>query len=223
MLESADFAFAGKGPGGHPLMVGVERKVISDLLTSLRKGRLQGLQGESGSGQLPRLQQAYDVAWLLVEGAYKVGANDRIMTRGGKGTAPGGWTQDTLTKQLLSLELQGGLHIHQTASLTASVQWLTSCVRWFTDKSWAQHSTMQVMHQQNTGVHVVSRFRSMVMHLTDVGLSMSKALDVRCAGKLDTLLRLTVAEIAAIKITTPAGLRAFGAARAEVVWSELHK
>src|SRR5437016_923212 len=71
-LESADAAFVGYGPDG-PIYIGIERKVISDLVASIRSKRLSG-------HQLAGLIENYDVSILLVEGIYRPGANGELET-----------------------------------------------------------------------------------------------------------------------------------------------
>lgn len=64
-LNSADFCFVGYGEDGDS-MVGIERKRVSDLIQSMREGRLSG-------HQLPKLLDDYQYVYLLVEGVYRPG------------------------------------------------------------------------------------------------------------------------------------------------------
>jgi len=59
----ADFQFIGEGEDG-PVLVGLERKDIQDLLNSMRDGRLAGQQ-------LPQFVRAYEVRYLVVEGIWR--------------------------------------------------------------------------------------------------------------------------------------------------------
>lgn len=67
---SADAAFAGCGPAGSTLSIGIEIKSMSDLLSSSYTGRLQGIDG-----QLQRMlyTDRYDEVWLLYYGMYRCG------------------------------------------------------------------------------------------------------------------------------------------------------
>lgn len=56
-LPSADVSFTGQGPSG-PLLIGIEVKSLSDLISSFQSQRLQGTQ-------IPSMQRDYDVHWLL--------------------------------------------------------------------------------------------------------------------------------------------------------------
>lgn len=66
-LASADVAFAGRGPGDAPIMVGVELKKLPDLLACLHDKRLTAT-----NGQLRTMLDAYDEVWLVVEGLARV-------------------------------------------------------------------------------------------------------------------------------------------------------
>lgn len=63
-LNFGDFYFLGKGNEGYPVPIGIERKTISDLITSMVSGRLAG-------HQLPGLLNSYVVVYLVVEGIWR--------------------------------------------------------------------------------------------------------------------------------------------------------
>lgn len=65
-LDSADVAMSGNGPDG-PMLIGVEHKSISDLLSSLDNGRFSS----EHNGQLPALASTYQLAYLLLYGWYR--------------------------------------------------------------------------------------------------------------------------------------------------------
>jgi ERCC4-type nuclease len=67
----ADFALLGCGRDGKEWRIGVERKTLSDLGSSLLMDRLFGTQ-------LPRMLQEYDRVWLIVEGLWRCGDDDCI-------------------------------------------------------------------------------------------------------------------------------------------------
>ncbi len=64
-MEAGDYAFY-----PHGMKFGIERKTISDLLGSIRSGRLQT--------QLHKLIAAYDRAFLLREGAFKRSGSGKV-------------------------------------------------------------------------------------------------------------------------------------------------
>lgn len=73
-LDFGDIAFGGWGPEDKTLQIGVERKVIgnsSDLISSIREGRLSG-------HQIIGMTQQYDRVYLLVEGQYRPNHNGML-------------------------------------------------------------------------------------------------------------------------------------------------
>lgn len=58
-LVAGDICFSGDGPKG-PCLIGIERKRIRDILTSIRSERFSG-------EQLPKLLDHYDFTYLLIE------------------------------------------------------------------------------------------------------------------------------------------------------------
>lgn len=219
MLDSGDFMFEGNGPEG-PLQIGIERKALSDLVTSLHDGRLCGQSTEDGKGgQLPRLLDAYDICWLLYEGQWVTDPqNGRLMMPGRRKATmlPGGFTEDSLTKRLLSIELVGQLRMHHTKDPKQSTTWLASLFRWWTEKSWSQHQSLNVVHTRPRGIVPLSTFREMVLPLPGVGLAGSKALEKFFAGSMLSLLAAPEQVLAGIPIQTPNGPRKLGIKAAEL-------
>lgn len=86
----ADFALIGCGKNGADWKIGVERKTLGDLGSSLLMNRLFGTQ-------LPRMIEEYDRIWLIVEGIFRPGGDDAIeVWRGGEWVAsrvPLTWSQ----------------------------------------------------------------------------------------------------------------------------------
>ena len=63
-LTAGDFCFPGNGPNNIPVLVGVERKRLRDMINSMRKGRYSG-------EQLPKLFDHYEYIYLILEGRWK--------------------------------------------------------------------------------------------------------------------------------------------------------
>jgi ERCC4-type nuclease len=71
-LDYGDFAIeGGKGPEDEPVRIGVERKTLGDLVTSMQSGRFTGQREDSSMGQLPGMLTEYDVPLLVVEGVWR--------------------------------------------------------------------------------------------------------------------------------------------------------
>jgi hypothetical protein len=66
-LSSGDVAFCGSGPSS-PLMIGIEIKEISELVSSLETGRAQS--------QIRAMSQDYDIRYLLTYGGYRCSPDD---------------------------------------------------------------------------------------------------------------------------------------------------
>lgn len=62
-LPAGDFCFAGEGPKG-PCLVGIERKRVKDMLSSIRTGRYAG-------EQIPKMIDHYDFKFLILEGRFR--------------------------------------------------------------------------------------------------------------------------------------------------------
>lgn len=70
-LDAGDVAFVGNGPNGD-VSIGIERKVITDLVQCIRDRRLSGFQ-LIGSETQPGLLESYDYVYLVIEGIFKAG------------------------------------------------------------------------------------------------------------------------------------------------------
>lgn len=213
MLDEGDFAFEGNGSYGT-VLVGVERKVVSDLVQSVQTKRI--------NDQLGRMTPTYDYLWLLVEGVWGSDRQGRLTWRKGWRGAqriPGGFTEDGLAKALLSLELRtqagadGRLRIKQTFTQHHTAVWLSSLFHSFTDKPWSGHTSHLGSHEP-TAFQPLSLFRRIVQQLPDVGLSTSLALEQAYNGSLGRLRRTGIDEMADIETQTPRGPRKLGLAKA---------
>ena len=132
----ADFALIGRGKGGRDWKIGVERKTLGDLGSSLMMDRLFGTQ-------LPRMIEEYDRIWLIVEGIFRPGGDDAIeVWRGREWVAsrvPLTWSQ--LQGWLLTYdEAVGGKGRRwRTSSDHETVAWLGALLRWW-GKPYHRHS-----------------------------------------------------------------------------------
>lgn len=225
VLDAADFCFEGNGPDGA-CQVGIERKALNDLVGSLRSGRLQGMSTEAGQeSQLVRLHNTYDFVWLLVEGLYGTDSKGRFVAGAvGRRTVPGGFSEDSLEKALLSLDLRGGMRIKQTTNMAQSVRWLVSLFRSFTDKEWDKHTTLLTMirPERAVGIKPISAFRLAVMDLCPgIGIAASRAVEKYCAfggdaghASITVMLNMPLSAWENLEIETPAGPRRLGTAKA---------
>jgi hypothetical protein len=172
--------------------------------------------------------------WLLVEGLYTTDSKGKFVKlerHGNLRQIPGGFSEDSLEKSLLSLDLRGGLRIKQTANQSQSVRWLATLFRSFTDKEWDQHTTLKTMirPERMTGPHPVSAFRLAVMDVCPgIGLAASKAVEKWCSAgtlreRLVQMTEMTLADWEMLEVLTPAGPRKLGTAKALKVLEALRK
>lgn len=145
-LAFGDFAFMGNGPTG-PLFIGVERKTISDLITSLNTDRFIG-------HQLPGLSNMYHRVYLVIEGYARPSPRDHVL----EWRVNGEWecqTHNASSKPIMYSDFIGRLHtltemanvrvIHTDKPIT-TVQHILALKRWW-DKPWDQHMSLCAIYE----------------------------------------------------------------------------
>jgi ERCC4-type nuclease len=140
-LEYADAAFTGL-KGSSVVSVGVERKALSDLLSSMQTGRLAGVQ-------LNGLLACYDVVYLVLEGIYKSDQNGRILVPRGGSWYPfhlgrRQFTTRELDGFLNSLSIQSGFIVRETHTLHHTGMLIYNLYRWWQKP---EHSSLLAMHK----------------------------------------------------------------------------
>ncbi len=136
-LEYADVAFAGIGPDGDPISVGIEIKTIGEMVRDLITPRFSG-------HQLPGLLSSYDEVYLLVEGAAKANPfNGRLEVPRARG-----WVAvklgsryipySTLWAHLHTLSIRTGLQLLRTYSRPETYAQVRTLYQWW-QRGWANH------------------------------------------------------------------------------------
>ena len=193
-LDFGDVAFAGKGPHETTLDIGIELKTLGDLVGSLRSGRLAG-------HQLPGLLKTYDYVWLLVEGLWRADTNGEIVQahsrKRGWSRLHGSMTARELEKQVLTLELCGGLHVRYTNHRRDTVRFISTLYRWWTDTALDRHTSHLALHEPPTLVPL-SNFRQAVCRWPGLGRKTSLAVETYFSGSLKRAVCAGVEEWAAI-------------------------
>ena len=219
-LDFADVAFEGRGEGDTIVDVGVELKCLPDAVSSLRTGRLAG-------HQMPGLVSLYDRnVWIVVEGHWSTNKAGIIVQahwrkQGGRPKlewipVKGKMTGAELEKRLLTLELQYGCHVRFTTDRRATVSFLVSLFRWWTDRSLDEHRSHLTVHVPSTVVPI-SDERAALMRWPGVGVEWSRAA-LTTFGSINRAATASIAEWAALTATTRQGQsRRFGTASAEKV------
>lgn len=135
-LDSADVAWEGNGPNGR-VLVGLERKTISDAIQSMRTGRFS-------HKQLIDMLKDYDHCELLVEGSYKADEETgdlMVPSRAGwvrKRLGAHVFSARVLDQWLYSLQIQTGCVVMRTHNAIGTAMAVRDRVHWWA-KRWEDH------------------------------------------------------------------------------------
>lgn len=144
--QFGDFHFLGRGDGGEPTPVGIERKALSDFISSMRTKRLPTIQ-------LPGLVQNFTGnVWIVIEGLWSVDYHGGFLTvREGKQ-----WVPLEVAKQqvpysefegmILTLEMRGGVRTRLTTSKHMTAKFIKTLYHWWTVKDADQHTSHLGFH-----------------------------------------------------------------------------
>lgn len=143
MLDCGDFSFFGNGPESV-ISVGVELKVVSDFVNSMRSGRL--------AEQIEKMSVKYQRTYLIVEGFYRSRPGSGLLEvpRGKRwrplmaGPRPVFWAE--IEKFITGLE-EVGVRVRRsrTSNETARVIAQVLCSYW--DKEYDEHRSFQTLYQ----------------------------------------------------------------------------
>lgn len=189
-MEYGDVAFTGHGPHG-PCRVGIEYKTLSDLLGSMRTGRLAG-------HQLPGMAKHYQYVFLLIRGTWREGANGMVEepVRGGwREVRLGTTTYDyrELSGFINTLEILCGVRVRRCGNNGEVYSAIKSLYNWF-GKPWEDHGSHQTLFTApNPGaafLYKPSLLRRVAKELPGVGWERSadiakhfnSVVDLCCAG-----------------------------------------
>lgn len=165
-LDSGDIAFLtadGFLERPKPSFIGIERKTLSDLVGSLLRNRI--------SKQVTGMLEDFDLAWILVEGIFRAGADDVIEV-----PRSGGWipSRSTLTYSqlngwLVRYDVMGGGKIRRwrTSSLTESAAWIASTYRWC-QKPWKKHQAITIEKMAGPEKALLFRASELERHLASI-------------------------------------------------------
>ena len=133
-LPAGDVEIVGRGVKDEPVLVGVEYKTWSDLLQSMRNGRL--------ADQLRKMRQGYQVRWLLVEGRVRQpGRTLEVWDKNRWFAVPGRFTYQEVTSRLATIAASG-VQLWRTESQDESLRWLRAQYYWWTLNKWEDHSSL---------------------------------------------------------------------------------
>jgi ERCC4-type nuclease len=143
-LGYGDFAFLGNGEGGVPVSIGIERKALTDWVSSFYSGRFAG-------HQVPGLLQCYQVVYVVIEGIWRVDVQTGLVMvpkgASGKKTlwepleAGGnkGLLYRDMEETFLTFEHKAGILFRRTGNKPETCRFLNALYHWWTDKQWEEH------------------------------------------------------------------------------------
>lgn len=217
-MEGGDFAFEGNGPNGV-VSIGIERKMIGDMLSSMRSGRYAG-------DQLVKMGSLFDVVYLIVEGLYRPSTDGMLET-----FSHGTWqdlnlaTKDQkshgahrvflyaeLDKFLSSLEIQKNVIVLRSTRTVETVWQIVNRYNWW-QREWDEHhSTEAIKLQAEVTLFKCSLLRKVASELPGIGWHRSKVVDQHF---------LTVEKMVCADANEWASLDGIGATTANRVWKAL--
>lgn len=141
-LDAADFCFQGNGPDG-PVVIGVERKTVSDLIDSMRGNRLSG-------HQVRLLSSCYDLQFLIVEGQFRPNAESHMLETRSKDW--GQWYTGygkpihygEIASYLIGLDANG-IFVTRTASEFETSAWIVWLYKYY-QKEWSEHKSLRSIY-----------------------------------------------------------------------------
>ncbi len=164
-LDFGDFAWVGRGIGGEPYPVGVERKTIGDLISCIKTGRFSG-------HQLPGLLNTYKTVYLIVEGLMQCSpTNEQLCTRWGSDWIPvEGIKGSAVIGYLNTIAVMGGVIIWHTGSPRETTAYLMALHDWWTKKDLDKHrSHLQIRYKVPTFIPQMSLVRRIAAELPGIG------------------------------------------------------
>lgn len=226
LLPAADFAFSGNGPDPDiPVMIGIERKTLRDLLSSKRLGRYSG-------EQLPKLTNLYEYIFLIVEGVFRTNWTTGILEIPmGKQYGPLTMGHQTfvgleIDSFLNELTVCAGVNVIRTRDPRETVERVLSLQHTFS-KPWEKHQAHVAIHRPAEYATIIkaSTIRRIAYSLTKIGWEKSKSVEeyftaIAAAknlpeyGPIDAMMDATVADWAK--------LPGFGKTLSKRVYDELH-
>ena len=225
-LPAADFCFTGNGPHG-PSMIGVERKRIKDMLSSIRTGRFSG-------EQLPKLLDHYEFPFLVVEGWVKTNYQTGVLEEWwGKKWSPvhlGSQREPFLALELDSflttIELHTRVRVHRTLNEQATLEDIINLQLYFA-KPWDKHHAHVALHTppEYATIGKASTVRRVAAALNGVGWTRSAAVNEYIHCPADIICRDHRACLDAKMAKLPkdyAKIDGFGKVLSVKMWKELH-
>ena len=218
-LDFGDYAFAGNGPGGTTVMVGVELKTTRDIINSLRSNRLMGHQvpGMVGTDGNPGM---YDRSWLVTEGIWREDRDGNFECYlGSWQTFSSGSKKiqlSDLESWILSTVQAGGLSYWHSALQTDTARFIRNLHHYWVDKAYEEHRSHQVIYHappDRALFQEPTAFIQMVSCIPKVGWTRAEAIE-KAVLNFETLMSMTAKDLQEIE--------GVGKIIADIIWRTLH-
>jgi len=164
-LNFGDFSIIGNGPEGK-ILIGIERKTVSDFYSSFTKGRLM-------NHQVPGMKNSYGICYLILEGQFYCSSDGYLTIQSGRGGFKmiAGMKYEAFCGILTSLQVVAGFIMHQTGSVPETLLDVQMIHNWWS-RPWESHNACQVTIPKVTGAYntpapIVTR---MLAQIDGVGL-----------------------------------------------------
>jgi hypothetical protein len=142
-LPAGDVEIMGNGPEGRVVPVGVELKKLPDILACMRDGRF--------AEQNRKMDDAFEVKWLLIEGRLRVKDNGKIqVAHKNRWRTDGQYGYQELTSYLQTMSIRGGALLWRTEEMYETLCWLRSLWLWWTKKDYESHRAHLDYHRPAT-------------------------------------------------------------------------
>ena len=220
-LDYGDYAFAGNGPDGTTVLIGIELKTTRDIINSLRSNRLMGHQvpGMVGADGNPGM---YDRSWLLTEGIWREGrGGDFECYLGSWQTFSAGsrtMQMQDIESWILSTVTAGGMSYWHCPLQTDTARFIRNLHRWWVEKTYEEHRAAQVIYRQPPDRALFttpSDFVVMIAAIPKVGWTRAQAIESAVEGDFDTLMGMDAKTLCKIE--------GIGKVIAEGILRTLHK
>jgi ERCC4-type nuclease len=178
----------GNGPE-NAVSIGVERKVLLDLLQSMTSGRLSG-------HQMVGLTNEYDWVYLLVEGVWRPDSKTGVMMRTDRNRKwiPAAFGSRRFMARdvynfLNSLTIMCNVVVIMTSNKWETAKWLDSCHGWW-QKQWDHHKSHLQFHKPVTHAHLSKPSLStrIASQFDGIGWDKARKLGERFKTPLDLLM-----------------------------------
>ena len=193
-LHFADFAFLGRGEDEDPVLIGIERKTITDYLQCTITGRFSG-------HQLPGLKNYYNVSYLVIEGYWRTDCKTGLMVRYDKNFISLGnrkFTVHGFWGTVNSIAVFENLPVFLTPSKHETVKLILSLHHWWTHKEYGKHRS-HLLPQMPKTVKLArpGKIHRILEQLPDVGFERAREIAKRVKSVTD-LCDLSVEDFRAI-------------------------